>query len=398
MALWMVIVVVGFLFFWIALGEYQGVINSSILILLGLNATTGLLAMQLDSEKTSGATTSSSFYMDWISDGDGPQLQRIQVILWTVVLAFVFLYNVAYKFTFPVFDTNLLLLMGIAQAAYIGFKPGELPKGLQPKTIDPQTAVAGERKSYTIKGANLAAATRAEFVLGNVTAPASVLASHDEQIQLTAKLESPGDWTPRIASGSDDPIKAPQTVKVVAAPQITPLTAIADKSTSFTIKGANLTGAKVDFVFGGTTIPIDKSKFVASADDQIALPGDTALPRGEWAVRITLASGEDGRCAANCESRSAAVFNTLIELAHYRRGPSCPNRSTARPVATPSPPQRRIKAATRLRIASFAGFAGCVLLMATPPAARAAPRRKPAAGRSSRDARPRGFRHAASTE
>ena len=293
MALWMVIVVVGFLFFWIALGEYQGVINSSILILLGLNATTGLLAMQLDFEKTSGATTSSTFYMDWISDGDGPQLQRIQVILWTVVLAFVFLYNVAYKFTFPVFDTNLLLLMGIAQAAYIGFKPGESPKGLQPKTIDPQTAVAGERKSYTIKGANLAAATRAEFALGNVTAPASVLASHDEQIQLTAKLENPGDWTPRIASGSDEPIKVPQTVKVVAAPQIAPLTAIADKSTSFTIKGANLTGAtKVDFVFGGTTIPIDKSKFVASADDQIALPGDTALPRGEWAVRITLASGE----------------------------------------------------------------------------------------------------------
>lgn len=48
MALWMVVVLAGFVFFWIALGEYQGVVTSSILILLGLNSATGLLAVQLD--------------------------------------------------------------------------------------------------------------------------------------------------------------------------------------------------------------------------------------------------------------------------------------------------------------------------------------------------------------
>jgi hypothetical protein len=218
MALWMVIVLVGFVFFWLALGEYQSVINSSILVLLGLNATTGLLAVQLDSNKTSGAKA-GSFYMDWISDGSGPQLQRIQVILWTVVLACVFLYNVIFKFTFPAFDTNLLLLLGIAQATYIGFKVGEPPKGLDPKTVDPQSAAAGVETTYTIKGANLSGATRAEFVLGAVTTPGSpFLSIGDEAIALTAKLDTPGDWTVRVAAGSDTPIEAPQKIKVTAPP------------------------------------------------------------------------------------------------------------------------------------------------------------------------------------
>jgi hypothetical protein len=219
MALWMVIVLIGFVFFWLALGEYQSVINSSILVLLGLNATTGLLAVQLDSNKTSGAKAGSSFYMDWISDGSGPQLQRIQVILWTVVLAFVFLYNVIFKFTFPAFDTNLLLLLGIAQATYIGFKVGEPPKGLDPKTVDPQSAAAGVQTTYTIKGANLSGATRAEFVLGAVTTPGSpFLSIGDEAITLTAKLDTPGDWIVRVAAGSDTPIEAPQKIKVTAPP------------------------------------------------------------------------------------------------------------------------------------------------------------------------------------
>ena len=80
--------------------------------------------VQADKGKNAGAK-SKSFLSDLINDGNGPQLQRIQVIIWTIVLAIVFLYNLAYNFLFVQFDTNLLLLMGIAQATYVGFKTAD---------------------------------------------------------------------------------------------------------------------------------------------------------------------------------------------------------------------------------------------------------------------------------
>ena len=217
MALWMVIVLAGFLFFWVTIGEYQNVINPSILILLGLSGATGLLAVSIEGVRNDAAK-SRSFFSDILNDGNGPQLQRIQVILWTVVLAVVFLWNVAYNFTFVQFDTNLLLLMGIAQATYIGFKPNEASKA-EPKPTGitpPPTVNKGQQQPYTIAGAGLAGVTKVEAVApdGKTTVAGADLNATDNAITFNLTLPLSGDWKVRIASGSSASVDIPGKITV----------------------------------------------------------------------------------------------------------------------------------------------------------------------------------------
>jgi hypothetical protein len=47
---------------------------------------------------------------------------RFQMLAWTLVLGSIFVWKVFYDRVMPVFDTNVLLLMGISSGAYLGFK------------------------------------------------------------------------------------------------------------------------------------------------------------------------------------------------------------------------------------------------------------------------------------
>jgi hypothetical protein len=129
MALWLGLTTAGFIFLWLNLGIYLNVITASVLVLLGINGATGLAAIVIDQPAAGGAplpeAESESFLGDLACDGDGPKLQRIQVMIWTCILAVIFFWNTIWNFVFVDFDTNLLLLMGIANAMYLGFKPGE---------------------------------------------------------------------------------------------------------------------------------------------------------------------------------------------------------------------------------------------------------------------------------
>ena len=124
MALWLVLTIAGFIFIWLTLGQFLNVITAPVLVLLGINGATGLAAIQLNRPGQATATT-QSFFSDILCDGDGPKLQRIQVLAWTVILAIIFIWNAVANFVFVSFDTNLLLLMGIANTVYLGFKPTE---------------------------------------------------------------------------------------------------------------------------------------------------------------------------------------------------------------------------------------------------------------------------------
>jgi len=132
MALWLGLATAGFVFLWLTLGFYLNVITSSILVLLGINGATGLAAAVMDQPVTAGAapaqTQSKSFFSDLMYDGDGPKLQRIQMAIWSCILAVIFVWNAIANFVFVEFDTYLLLLMGIANSTYLGFKTQEKPK------------------------------------------------------------------------------------------------------------------------------------------------------------------------------------------------------------------------------------------------------------------------------
>jgi hypothetical protein len=128
MALWLGLSIAGFIFLWLTLGFYLNVITPAILVLLGINGVTGLASMLIDNNdpaKPATPAVSQGFLTDITCDSTGPQLQRIQIIIWTCILAIIFVWNVIRNFVLVDFDTNLLLLMGIASSTYLGFKTQE---------------------------------------------------------------------------------------------------------------------------------------------------------------------------------------------------------------------------------------------------------------------------------
>jgi PEP-utilizing family enzyme len=69
-----------------------------------------------------GATTSSGFLRDILSDGSGYSFHRFQIFAWTIVLGIIFISSVYNNLTMPEFSTTLLGLMGLSAGTYIGFK------------------------------------------------------------------------------------------------------------------------------------------------------------------------------------------------------------------------------------------------------------------------------------
>lgn len=121
MAFWLVLSTAGFLYIWLTTGQYYNLITGGVLVLLGISGTTGLAAIQLSNEKVA-KRPSVGFWTDILSDPDGPALYRVQALGWTIILGAIFVWNVMYDFRFSEFDTNLLIMIGISQSLYLGFK------------------------------------------------------------------------------------------------------------------------------------------------------------------------------------------------------------------------------------------------------------------------------------
>ncbi len=71
------------------------------------------------------ASVSSGFWRDIYDDGNGMSIHRMQVVAWTVILGAVFVRSVAQTMSMPEFPETLLLLLGISNGIYLGFKVPE---------------------------------------------------------------------------------------------------------------------------------------------------------------------------------------------------------------------------------------------------------------------------------
>lgn len=72
------------------------------------------------------APVSKGFWLDILNDGNGTSFHRLQVVIWTAVLGIVFIVQVLHVISMPVFPDTLLVLMGISNGTYIGYKFKEL--------------------------------------------------------------------------------------------------------------------------------------------------------------------------------------------------------------------------------------------------------------------------------
>ncbi|MCP4562277.1 MAG: hypothetical protein GY873_40425 [Bosea sp.] len=132
MAMWGALVFFGFIYIWLVLGHINGILNSELLLLLGITAATGLIAVPITNAQNAEARaqgeptkTTGSFWKDILQSGSAPQIHRIQMVAWSLLLAVIFTWNVITSFSFIKFDTTLLIMMGFVGGTYLGFKPTE---------------------------------------------------------------------------------------------------------------------------------------------------------------------------------------------------------------------------------------------------------------------------------
>lgn len=131
MAFWGLLVAISFVAVWF-IGHRMERIPPTVLILMGISGATGLSSVVINNRPGTASPPRSRNSKDWftdiISDGDGVSFQRLQVVLWTLILGFVFAWTVANTCSMPEFENTLLVLMGISNGLYLGFKIPETPK------------------------------------------------------------------------------------------------------------------------------------------------------------------------------------------------------------------------------------------------------------------------------
>jgi hypothetical protein len=77
-------------------------------------------AKELDDKMS--ISKSVGFWEDVLSDQEGIEFHRFQMVFWMFVLGVVFLQSVWVRLAMPEFDATLLTLMGISSGTYLGFK------------------------------------------------------------------------------------------------------------------------------------------------------------------------------------------------------------------------------------------------------------------------------------
>jgi hypothetical protein len=144
LAFWTVIIVSSFIFLYIQpnditvgfCGFVVPELNSVALALLGISAGTTLVSKTIDNDQKENKGTgipqqdipSKGFLTDIISDEKGVSIHRLQNVVWTLVVGFIYISYVACKCVLPdenIITLELLGLMGVSTGAYLGLKLNE---------------------------------------------------------------------------------------------------------------------------------------------------------------------------------------------------------------------------------------------------------------------------------
>jgi hypothetical protein len=137
MAFWLFVVIASFLFLFVATQKVT-VLNTTCLWLIGIGSGTALAAAGISGDKPSNARSGKkvfpfglsgfgrgirNFLNDMVTDEtEGYAIYRFQMLAWTIVLGFVFIFKVASDRQIPDFDVSTLGLLGISSGTYLGFK------------------------------------------------------------------------------------------------------------------------------------------------------------------------------------------------------------------------------------------------------------------------------------
>jgi len=136
LAFWTVVVLGCFLYVFFATGRFTGLMNNTVLWLLGISSGTAALSAAAAGPAAPSPATPAPpppaqaqkhqrFFTDILSDQVGMNIHRLQMLIWTVVLGGIFVYVTIKSGVFPTFDDQVFVLMGISSGTYVWFKRAE---------------------------------------------------------------------------------------------------------------------------------------------------------------------------------------------------------------------------------------------------------------------------------
>jgi hypothetical protein len=112
------------------------------LILLGISVGTTTLGKVIDESQKDNFrhqnNLSKGLLIDILSDEKGVSVHRLQNVIWNIIVGFIYIRFVFVEINFPdekIISDQLLALMGISSAAYLGIKVTENNKNLSDPSI-----------------------------------------------------------------------------------------------------------------------------------------------------------------------------------------------------------------------------------------------------------------------
>jgi hypothetical protein len=123
--------VIGAFIYTLVLTDVLSSFNTSILLLLGISASTTGVAYAVDSNFNYNnpglpeKITQGSFFKDILTDGTTYSVQRIQIVAWNLVLGLYFIIYTIDNKSMPEFTSTMLFLAGISSASYLSAKGAE---------------------------------------------------------------------------------------------------------------------------------------------------------------------------------------------------------------------------------------------------------------------------------
>lgn len=129
-AVWFALVTCGTGAIYVLTGEFNHILNQTALALIGISATTAAVVANI-AKPPAGVTAPPAlqvheyFLKDILSDSNGPNLHRLQMVAWTLIAMGVFGRTLWLDFTFPTFDEATLFLLGFSSTTYAWFRRDE---------------------------------------------------------------------------------------------------------------------------------------------------------------------------------------------------------------------------------------------------------------------------------
>lgn len=136
LALWMVLIGISFILLYLITGQTNGILNGTAVALLGISSVTTLASAAAgDPKPAAPAPVVAAVAVppqrhvglvdDLISDTKGANLHRVQMVMWTLVLAAIYVFDTWTSLKLPNFDPQTFALMGISSTTYVWFKNRE---------------------------------------------------------------------------------------------------------------------------------------------------------------------------------------------------------------------------------------------------------------------------------